>query len=201
MKANQGVERVYELLEQFEFDELSEQDKMYVLSMMTEKEYINMRVTLMDTENFLTNAEELTLSDALHKSLINKTKDRNILVKLLKKPIQIYKVAASVLVILGIYTVIQFSTIHSKNRTLALNDTIYIQKTDTVYEKLVDTVKIIKEKIIYVSQEKDRLKPVKLISTSNNVYDSSKEICPEDVDKIKALAFNSNISRDTLFRD
>ena len=34
MKANQDMERVYELLEQFDFRELSDSDRNYVLSRM-----------------------------------------------------------------------------------------------------------------------------------------------------------------------
>jgi hypothetical protein len=200
MKANQGIERVYELLEQFDFNELSEPDKNQVLSLMTDKEYINMRNTIKDAGNFFTNAEELTLNDSVYESLMNK-KSRNTLLKLLKKPVQIYKVAASVLVILGIYSVIHYSSLHSKNGALAVNDTIYIHKTDTVYSKLVDTVRIIKEKFIYISQEKQQLKSAKLLSASKNVYDCSKEICPEDIDKIIELASDGNISRDTVLRD
>ena len=40
MKSNPDIERVYELLEQHDFNELSEEDKNQVLSIMTEKEYM-----------------------------------------------------------------------------------------------------------------------------------------------------------------
>jgi len=201
MKTNQNMERVYELLEQFNFNELSERDKIYILSVMPETEYINMRDTIKETEGFFTNAAELNLSDSLYKSLMNKSRKGNILLKLLKQSVQLYKVAASVLIILGIYSVIHYSNLHEKNSTLALNDTIYIHKTDTIYSKLIDTVRIIKEKIVYIPREKVRVAPVKLLSNSKNEYDCNKEICPDDIDKIKGLAFNNNISRDTLFKD
>ena len=42
METNQKVERLYELLEQFDLIELSEHDKKYILSIMSEIEYINM---------------------------------------------------------------------------------------------------------------------------------------------------------------
>ena len=32
-------------------------------------------------------------------------------------------------------------------------------------------------------------------------YDCSKEICPNDIDKIKELAYNDNASKDTLLRN
>jgi len=201
MKSNPDIERVYELLEQHDFNELSEEDKNQVLSIMTEKEYINMRGTLKDTGNFFNDSEELTLNDSQYKPLMNKSGNGNLLIKILKKPVQIYKAAALVIMILGIYSIIHYSTLHDKNVVLAQNDTIYIHKTDTVYSKLTDTVRIIKKKIIYISQEKDRIKPARILSTSKNIYDCSKEICPDDIDKIIELAINNNISRDTLIWD
>jgi hypothetical protein len=200
MKSNPDIERVYELLEQHDFNELSEKDKNQVLSMMTEKEYVNMRDTLKDTGNFFNDSEELILNDSLYKPLMNKSTNGNLLIMLLKKPVQIYKAAALALMIIGIYSIIHYSTLHNKNGVLALNDTIYVHKTDTVYSKLTDTVRIIKEKIIYISQEKDHIKPA-VLSTSTNIYDCSKEICPDDIDKIIELAINNNISRDTLIWD
>jgi len=201
MKANQDRERVYELLEQSDFTELTDTDKKCVLSMMTEKEYVQMRTTLKDVEQSLSASEELVVSDLVFNSLMNKPQKNNSVLKLLKKPVQFYKVAAMVLLILGLYTVIQLPFFPEKKNTIALNDTLNIHKTDTVYTRLVDTVKIIKEKIIYVSQGKENLKPAKLLTKSGFLFDSTKEICPEDIDRIKALASNSPFYRDTLIRD
>jgi hypothetical protein len=201
MKAHQDMERVYELLEQIDFTELADMDKKYVLSMMTEKEYVQMRNTLKDVEQSLSGSEELVVSDLVFSSLMNKPRKSNSVLKLLMMPVQIYKVAAMVLLILGLYTVIQLSFFPEKKNTLALNDTLNIHKTDTVYTRLVDTVKIIKEKIIYVSQGKENLKPVKLLTNSGFLFDSTKEICPEDIDRIKELASNNPFYRDTLIRD
>ncbi|MGD0756314.1 MAG: hypothetical protein ABR927_14775 [Bacteroidales bacterium] len=201
MKANQDVEKVYELLEQFDFNELSKQDKSYVLSIISVDEYNNLRSTLKNTERFFSNSEELTLSDSIYKSLILKSKNGNIILKFLKQPIQLYKVAASVIVFVGLYSFIHFTNLHEKNNTLASNDTIYIFKTDTLYSKFVDTVRLIKEKIVYLSREKDQVTPDKLLSNAKYECDSNKEICPNDIDKIKDLAFRNNVSNDTLFKN
>jgi hypothetical protein len=201
MKANQEMERVYELLEQFDFIELTETDKTYVLSHITEDEYKTLRKTLMDLGSSLSNSEDLLVSDLVLKSLMDKHRSGRSFIKLLKKPVQFYKIAASVILLLGIYTVIQYTTLTERKNSLALNDTLYIHKTDTVYSKLADTVRIIKEKIIYVSRGKDDLKPAKLLSTSGIIFDSTREISPEDIDKIRQLTSNSPVSKDTLIRD
>lgn len=199
MKANQGVERVFELLEQFDFNELCEQDKIYVLSVITEKEYNNMRGTINDVGTFFNNSEDVNLNSSIYKSLINKNKHVNILLKLLKQPIQLYKVAASVIVLIGLYSLIHFTNLKEKSSPISSNDTIFIYNTDTIYSKFVDTVRLIKEKIVFISREQDLLTPDKLLSNAKYEYDHNKEICPNDIDKIIELGFNNNVSNDTLF--
>jgi len=46
MKTDKRIEKAYDLVEQFEFSELSEPDKLLILSVMTESEYEQMRITL-----------------------------------------------------------------------------------------------------------------------------------------------------------
>lgn len=201
MEVNQKMEKVNDLLEQFDFNELSEQDKRYILSVMSEIEYINMRTTLKDTENFFAQAVEPNLNDSLHKFLMNYRKNENRAIKFLKHPIQLYKVAASIVIVLGLYSFFHYSNPQGKNSLLSLHDTIFINKTDTVYSKFIDTVKVIKEKIVYIPKEKDLIASVKLLSNSKLEYDCNREICPNNVDKIKELAFNNNVSSDTLWKD
>jgi hypothetical protein len=196
METNQNMERVYELLEQFDFNELSEHDKIYILSIMSEIEYINMRDTLKQTQFSFDSSVEPNRNDSLQALLMKKDKEENKILKFLKLPIQLYKVAASILIILGIYSAIHYSYPKEKNRLLAIGDTIYINKTDTVFSRLVDTVKIIKEKVVFISSPKNIL-----VSNSKNDYDCDKEICPNNVDKIKNLVFNNNVSNDTLWKD
>lgn len=201
MEVNQNMGKVNDLLEQFDFNELSEQDKMYVLSVITEKEYNNMRGTINDVGTFFNNSEDVNLNSSIYKSLINKNKHVNILLKLLKQSIQLYKVAASVIVLIGLYSLIHFTNLKEKSSPISSNDTIFIYNTDTIYSKFVDTVRLIKEKIVFISREQDLLTPDKLLSNSKLEYDCNREICPNNVDRIKELAFNNNVSSDTLWKD
>jgi hypothetical protein len=200
MKANEEIERVYELMEKFDFNELCEQDKIYVLSVISEKEYINIRGTINEVGTFFTNSEDVNLNAAINKSLINKNKHVNILLKLLKQPIQLYKVAASIIVFIGLYSFIHFTNLKDKRSPISSNDTIFIYKTDTIYSKFVDTVRLIKEKIVFISREKDLVTPDKLLSNAKYEYDQNKEICPNDIDKIIEFSFNNSVSNDTLLR-
>jgi hypothetical protein len=195
MKANQCLERVYELLEQFDFKELSDEDRIYVLSELSEKEYTVLRDTLRNTEAYYSNSEEPNLNDSLLTSLINTNHKQNTILNILNQPVKLYQLAASIILILAIYTIKQYSDLPDKNSSLPKNDTIYIQKTDTVYSKLADTVRIIKEKIIYISREKGQDIHDKLLSTATYDFNSSKVICPNHSDSIQELRSN------TLFKN
>jgi hypothetical protein len=201
MKANRYFEGVYELLEQFDFKELSEKDKIYVLSEMTENEYNNMRSTLMDTETFFSNSSEPNINDSLFNSIMRTNHKPNILIKILNQPVKFYQLAASIILLLGLYAIKQYSDLPDKNSALPVNDTIYIQKTDTVSSKLADTVRNIKEKIIYVTKERDINSQDKLLSTATFEFDSGKIVCPGNIDRIKQQTFINYISSETLFKN
>lgn len=201
MKADRYFEGVYELLEQFDFKELSEKDRIFVLSEMTENEYNNMRSTLKDTESFFSNSSEPGINDSLLNSIIRTDHKPNILIKILNKPVKFYQLAASIILLLGLFAIKQYSDIPDKNSALPSSDTIYIQKTDTVYSKLADSIRILKNKIIYISSEKDNNKQVKLLSVAADEFDSGEVISPSSIYRIKELAFENNFSRDTSFKN
>ena len=199
MKSNLYFEAVYELLEQFDFKELSEKDRNYVLSGMTENEYYNLRSALKSTETFFSNSSEPVINDSLLNSIISTNHKPNILIKILNQPVRFYQLAASIILLLGLYTIKQYSDIPDKNLTLPSNDTIYIQKIDTVYSKLADSIRILKNKIIYISSERDNNTQDQLLSVATHQFDSSELVCPNSVYRINELAFEKNISKDTLF--
>ncbi len=201
MKANRNFEKVYELLEQFDFKELPVDDRIYVLSEMTENEYNNMRNIIKDTEAFFSNSTEPNINDSLLSSLIKTNHKPNILFKILNQPVKFYQLAASILFLIGLYVVTQYSESSDKNSSLPKNDTIYIQKTDTVSSKLADTVRTLKEKIIYVIRERDINSQDKLLSTVTFEFDYSKIVCPDKNDGIKQQTFINDISSETLFKN
>lgn len=201
MKANPCLERVYELLEQFDFKELSDNDRICVLSELSEKEYTILRDTLRTTEVFFSNSEEPNLNDSLLTSLINTKHKANTILNILNQPVKLYQLVASIILILALYTIKQYSDLPVKNSALPKNDTINIQKTDTVHSKLADTVKIFKEKIIFISSEKGNDIHDNLLSTATYGFNSSNVICLNHIDSIQELTFNDNVSNDTLFKN
>lgn len=71
MKANHYLERVYELLEQFDFEQLSAEDKSYVLKNIPEKEYLRLRDAIKVTESLFSDSVEPDLNDLLLTSVMN----------------------------------------------------------------------------------------------------------------------------------
>ena len=197
MKANRYFEGVYELLEQFDFKELSEKDRIFVLSEMTESEYNDIRDTLKDTETFFSNSNEPGINDSLLNSIIHSNHTPNILIRILNQPVKFYQLAASIILLLGLFAIKQYSGIPDKNSALPSSDTIYIQKTDTLSSKLADSIRILKNKIIYISSEKDNNTQAKLLSVAANEFDSGEVICPNSTYRIKEQPFENNVSSDT----
>jgi hypothetical protein len=201
MKANRHFERLYEMLEQFDFNELSENDRIYVLSEMTENEFNNMRSTLKDTKTFFSNSCEPNINESIFNSLISTNHRPNILIKILNHPVKFYQLAASILLLLGLYFIIQYSELPDKNSAIPINDTIYIRKPDSLSSKLADTVKNIKEKIIYITREKDTNPMDKLLFTAKFEFDSGKIGCPTNFEIIKQVTFFADTSGETLFKN
>jgi hypothetical protein len=209
MKADAYSERIYELLEQFDFNELPEKDRIYVLSKMAGEEYINMRSTIKDTETFFSNSSEPEINVSLLSSIMHTNHKPNIFIKILNHPVKFYQLAASVALIIAIYAIKQYSDLPAKNSSLPLYDTIFIQKIDTLYpkladtlsSKLADTVKFIKERIINKSGEKDINNQAKLLSTNSYVSDSTNIVHPKTTHYIKELTFTKDVSSDTLFKN
>ena len=201
METNQNIERVYELLEKFDFNELPEQDKLLVLSEMTESEYVKMRSTVKDTLSFFANVGEPNFDNSKKPLVKSNTENNYLFLQLLKQPIQFYKVAVAIVIFIGIYSVIHYFNPQEKNSPLSSNNKINTNKMNAVYPKSVDTVTVIKERIVYLPKENRVAKSAKLLSNSKNEYDCNKEICPNDIDKITELANNDNASRDSLLRD
>lgn len=200
MKAGQNIERIYELLEQFDFSELSAKDKNCVLSEMTEVEYYNMRETISDTQSLFEHTDEPKLETSPD-GLNMKIKYKSPIIKLINRPMQLYKVAALIAVTFAISAVVRFPGKYEKDNVIAMYDTVYIHKTDTLFTKIVDTVRIITEKIVKVPEEKTVSVAEKTIPSHIKESDCSTEICPGDIEQIKRLAYSSDISKDTLLSD
>jgi hypothetical protein len=201
METNHNLEKIFQLVEQFDFNELTDSDKSFVLTQMTVNDYQNLRETIKESKSFYSNKPEILPDEAILKSLSDKKRKKNIVVKTLNYPMQLYKVAASILIILGITFMIFYKSNPGLYSQLTIHDTIYIKKTDTVISMIKDTIQVVKNIIVQAKQVKEAKSVNTLFANNISKTDCSKEICPSDVDKITKLAGTNNISRDSFLTD
>ena len=135
---NTKIEKAYDLLEQFEFTELSEEEKLDILSVMTESQYNEMRKTIYDMKVVLDkDIEPLTGVPGILRYTA-----RSKFLRFIQYPVQLYQVAASIALILLTYFIIQKTDQNSTSNILASNDTVFVYQTDTVFTTVYDTVRI-----------------------------------------------------------
>ncbi len=201
MATDQNIEKIYQLVEQFEFTELPAEDKLFVITYFSESDYQRMRETIKETKNYFENTPELTLDDSIYKSLSVLVRNKNVILKFAKYPLELYKVAASVLIILGITLMAFYKSYQSYSSNVVVKDTIYIKKTDTVFSIIRDTIQIVKNLVVYIPQKSDT--NIRNTYLANNIGTSNcrNEICPSDIEKITGLAGTNNISRDSFLTD
>jgi hypothetical protein len=107
-------------------------------------------------------------------------------------------VAATIVVLTGLFSFVHLTNLHDQNSKALSNDTIYIYKTDTIYSRIVDTVRQIKEKVVYITQKKEPESKSYLLMTAKNEFDS---IQPNDYDRIKGFVMKDSSAKDTLINN
>jgi len=193
MENNKNIERAYELIELYDFDALSESDRVIVLSVMTENEYSAMRKTVDKLKlDFNTDIEPEINIPELSKS----NSDRRIR-HLLNYPIKFYQVAACLAIIISTFFMFPFSNESNNSQMIVKNDTVIVKQIDTVNSIVYDTVEIIKEKIEYSQADFSRPKENELITYSSSNADCSNSLCPNEMEDIIAMNSKNTLENDT----
>jgi hypothetical protein len=193
MKREQAIEKIYELIEQFDIDELSENEKSFVLKHISYAEYLTMRSTIVDT------------NELFSKFPGSAQKDKGLsLKKLAVYPVALYKIAVAIILLIGIGFLLRKNQLFSEKELLAVADTIYIEKNDTVVLEKTETIEVIKTKIVY----KDLLGDQNLINQSETLIaaenyqrDCSREICPDDMIVLSRIQTKGDFSEDSTLTD
>ena len=184
MEKNQDLARVYDLIEIFNFSELSKEEKEFVLTQISEEEYMNLRSTLGDARRFFS---KYPGTDPVERPAMTR--------KFLMLRFELYKIAAMLIVALGIGFLLSRAVTGRQAENLALADTVYIMQQDTVHHITRDTVEIIKERFIL----KEAYPGVGLASgreASGNPADCMEDICPDDLASLNQLSRRNNVSYD-----
>jgi hypothetical protein len=193
MKREDATIRIYDLIEQFDFDELPEKERLKVLQSISEKEYRAMRDTLLETAALF--QKEVTMPAEDH------TRPWR---KFLIYPIEFYKVAAVFLLAAGIgMGIIAFHS-SGNNELLARTDTLFVDKTDTVYiikkEKVYLTTGIGLQKAVQVSGTPAIYYKVESESDPNQP-DCKKVLCPDDLNTLCRKKAKGDFASDTVLSD
>ena len=190
---NNDVEKAYELLEQYDFSELTQENKLFILSVMSENQYTEMRAAIYKVNNLI----KPDIEARIYMSQNLNQKESNKISKFLNYPVQIYKIAASIAILTAGYLLIQKSNQNSTDKLISNNKTITVHVTDTVYRQVYDTVKIVENKVLAIDSGTNLKDKNELTDRSEEDINCDKELCPNDVAKIISLNNKNNISSDS----
>lgn len=198
---NDTMARVYELLEQFDFKELSAEDRKYVLSVMSETEYNQMRLTIGDVAEYFEQTPDMEPG----KLELDNTGEKNKLIQWVRKPVPLYQVAASILILLGLFFAYTNYQIPNQSAVLTSNEVIQVHKADTVYTRITDTVRVVVEKLVYITPYvEDTSIPLIASNTSKGATEieinCDKDLCPDDVEIIQSMGTNNATSLDSVLK-
>lgn len=192
MSSDKKTNRVFELAEQFEFRELLNIDKKYILSVMTEEEYNDLRNTIYSMPNyFMRDIEPIT-----NIPTIGYKHKKNRFTKFILYPLQLYKVAAIIIIAFFLFNINQHNNENLNSELLTQNDTVLINKIDTITQIIHDTVWVAEtENSIPRTNGTDRTENVKN-QTIYNEYDLS----PDNVEKIMSMTNNNSLANDSILK-
>ena len=189
MSSDKKTNRVFELAEQFEFRELLNMDKKYILSVMTEEEYNDLRNTINSLPNyFMRDIEPITNIPPIgykHKN--------NRFTKFILYPLQLYKVAAIIIIAFFLFNINQHNNENLNSELLTQNDTVFINKKDTIAQIIHDTVWVVETKnsIPRINRTENVIN-----QTIYNEYDLS----PDNVEKIMSMTNNNSLANDSILK-
>jgi hypothetical protein len=188
MAGKKNIDKIYQLIEQFDFNELPENDKIFILENISIEEYDKIRTTIADTRNLFLKYPE---------SESKKTYGN--FIKLLTYKIELYKIAATILLLIGIGFMFSKGRIPN-HQGISHRDTVIVQKRDTLIKEKIDTIEKIVERIVYKDlhlRQNSKSFYYGTLETVNYKMDCSKEICPYDLARLSQIKTEGNLSKDT----
>lgn len=192
METDKGLERLYELIESYEFNELTDFEKDIVLKHISETEYTNIRNTISETKDLF---EKIPMETS-QKSLGIK--------RIINYPIQLYKVAAAILLFVVLGIAISKSVPEGEKEMFAQVDTVFVDRLDTIIVEKTNTVEVVKEKIVFrekpVQKNKEPI-DIELASISTQKPDCEIDLCPEDMEKFRKVKASGSVLQDSALSD
>jgi hypothetical protein len=184
MEKEKDLQRIFDLIELYDFTELPESERSFIRQHISEDEYISMRSTLKDTRELF---REIEIPESLaHEKY-------NTFLRIARYPVELYKIVAIIVLLIGLGIILNKARTFEQQELLSMIDTVYIDRTDTV--------ETIKETIIYKDLPVDHMLIPSANITLETAYkknDCSSELCPDDMESFRRTKYSGNLSNDSV---
>ena len=201
MKDQEIISRINKLIENFSFQELSDKDKDFVLSNISESEYIEIRLTMQKSKTFFENQTPIYPDEKILLNLHDELEDETVIRKIINYQIPFYKVAAAIAVIVSFMFLLLSQQNSIDQNQIALLDTVFIEKYDTLILTDYDTIEVVRTIYVY-KEKKDKVNKVTHSSTDYQMEKSypaimsSRSINPKDINRILEYSKSNTIKQD-----
>ncbi|MEA3451459.1 MAG: hypothetical protein U9Q83_06095 [Bacteroidota bacterium] len=194
MSKEANLAKIYDLIEKYKFDELNDKQKELVIANITEKEYEDMRSTIVVTESLFAKYPETT----------TKNKKKTFATIFLYQ-LELYKVAAIIILFIGFNFLYNQLTFDNKLDNKAQIDTVFVSIIDTLIIKTNDTVKVVEEKTFYRNQDVainiDTMNNDEIYSSNYNSTTPKPNFSINDLDALEKIKTKGDISQDSALSD
>jgi hypothetical protein len=134
MTTEADLGKIYEFVEKLDFSELSAHEKTFVLGYISEQDYREMRATINSTKDFFARHPAAGLQEK-----------RFFLKRIITYPVELYKIAALILLVFAAFMFFKDRKA-GRQELLALADTVYVLKTDTVFSTFPEILTVVKRR-------------------------------------------------------
>jgi hypothetical protein len=202
MKENYDIERAYDLIEQFDFAGLPDADREFILSLMTRDDYEKMRDAVKGVAGIFT--EDIEPEEGFPAALTGRPgrPAKGIIKEIFTYPLQLYKVAAGIILLTGIFALHRISDKKESGKMVSENrDTVYMHTTDTVFSVVHDTFRLVVQKSNQDLKGFREEKGDKVIAVTSAQSERKMNFTPGQAEELQNLNCNDNMVKDTLLSE
>lgn len=196
MNKDKISEKAYQLIESYDFNDLSADDKKFILSLMSENEFNEIRNTHSDLSGHF--EDDIEPVERIPGIVSNR---KSKFIHTLTYPVQLYKVAASIILLFSVYIGYQRAHREIETNLIAQADTLIIHKTDTVFQTIYDTVIIKEDNHSFAYQTNNKIDVNANPNEPTQLTDCREEICPDEIQAITSLTKNNSLSGDAGLKE
>ena len=202
MRDQENLNKLQELIEKYNFEKLSKEDREFVLNYYSQDEYEELRSVVGKSKSFFENQNSIKPDDKILNKLHHQIEEKSWISNIINYQIPLYKLVASVIILFGVmFIFINQQNLKFQNQ-IAQVDTDYIENFDTVIITEYDTVEKIKKDLVNNENNDLRVRP--MITASNKTQISAdypvtlktRSFNPKDLDRLLKYSKSNSIKYD-----